>query len=108
MCNFRRDTPVTATIGFRTIFPAKRIQGVAHALVGGRWWNIPGGPEANVCNHLVVGRCPMAAGAVGTYRVTAKIPSITPPRTRTTVRVRAIDELRRTISCFRVAAYVEA
>lgn len=108
VCTFRRDTPVTVTIGFRTSFPAQRIQGTARVLFRGRWFPLRGGPEANVCNNLITGRCPMVAGASGTYRVTARIPFFAPPGTRTIVQVRAIDEMRRTISCFRVSAFIEA
>lgn len=108
VCNFRRDTPVTVTIGFRTTYPAQRIQGTAHAKYLGKWYEIPGGPEADICKNLIAGKCPMDAGAHGTYRVTAKIPFFTPPRTKTVVQVRAIDELRRIISCFRISVYIEA
>lgn len=106
-CTLRKDTPVNATIGFRTTHPAQKIQGIVHAFYLGRWINIKGGPEANVCDNLVKGKCPMKAGDEGTYRVSAKLPFFVPPNVRSLVRGRAVDEKNRTISCFHVRVHIQ-
>lgn len=93
---------------FKTESKAEKLKASLQAQVAGIWINWSLGKQANVCNHLANGKCPVEANNAVIYSVDVTIPSIAPAGTRTTIKLKIADQDNKIVSCVQFPVLVVA
>lgn len=95
-------------MAFKTKSEATKLKASLQAQIAGLWLNWSLGKQANVCNHLSNGKCPVAANTEVIYSVDVTIPVIAPVGTRTTIKLKIADQDNKVVSCIQFPVLVVA
>lgn len=95
-------------LSFKTIAEAKKLKASLKAQIGNHWlpWSL--GKQANVCNHLSSGKCPIPANTEAVYSLDVTIPGIAPVGTRTVIKLAIHDQDAAIVSCVQFPVLVVA
>lgn len=108
VCEVRRDRPAVVEITLKAQRPTSSIHGSVQIYYQFRWWTVNIGEQANVCSHLISGRCPLATGAQATFRGQLDIPKFARIGQKAPVRIRGVDQDKRPVACVKILAKVVA
>lgn len=108
VCEVRRNQPAVVDVTIKAQKPIESIHGSVQIYYRYRWWSVNIGGQANVCNHLISGQCPLATGEQVTYRGQLGIPKFARVGQQAPIRIRGVDQKKRTVACVKILLKVVA